>query len=181
MVRTRVGYAGGRKKNPTYYSLGDHTETLEIDYDPTKISYEEILNIFWESHYPDRRPWSRQYMSAIFYHNDTQKNIALQTKKRHEAKLRSKIFTKIAPLSRFYLAEDYHQKHRLRRYRHFMKEFKAIYPNDNDFVNSTAAARLNGYLAGYGTPATLETELHTLGLSPEGQKKLSRKVYDYHK
>ena len=180
-MRTRVGYAGGRKKNPTYYRLGDHTETLQIDYDPTKISYEEILHIFWNTHYPDRRAWSRQYMSAVFYHNEEQKKIALQTKDRHQAKLGRQIFTEMEPLSHFYLAEDYHQKYILRQNRHLMKEFKAIYPDDNDFVNSTAAARINGYLAGYGTPAALETELDALGLSPEGKKTLQDKVYAYHK
>ncbi len=52
MIRTRVGYAGGSEENPTYYDLGGHTETVEIDYDPTRISYEELLAIFWDSHNP---------------------------------------------------------------------------------------------------------------------------------
>ncbi|MGB0383695.1 MAG: hypothetical protein ACPGWR_02640 [Ardenticatenaceae bacterium] len=62
-----------------------------------------------------------------------------------------------------------------------MKEFKAIYPNGNEFVHSTAAARMNGYLAGYGTPAALDAELESFGLSPEGSQKLRDKVYAYHK
>ena len=52
MVRTRVGYAGGMKINPTYYDLGDHTETIQIDYDPAKITYEKLLDVFWDSHNP---------------------------------------------------------------------------------------------------------------------------------
>lgn len=70
MIRTRVGYAGGSKENPTYYSLGDHSETIQIDYDPTQISYGQLLEVFWNSHNPTYEPWSRQYMSIIFYHSE---------------------------------------------------------------------------------------------------------------
>ena len=111
MVRTRVGYAGGAKANPTYYALGDHAETIQIDYDPTRISYEELLNVFWESHNPTSPSWSRQYMSAIFYHNEEQQRLAQDTKARQEAKLGTKIYTEIVPYTQFYLAEDYHQKY----------------------------------------------------------------------
>ena len=68
MIRTRVGYAGGTTNNPTYRALGDHAETIQVDYDPTQISYEELLEAFWTSHSPTSRPWSRQYASIIFYH-----------------------------------------------------------------------------------------------------------------
>jgi len=70
VVRTRVGYTGGSTKNPTYHSLGDHTETVQIDYDPTQISFEELLDVFWDSHRPTQRAWSRQYMAAVFFHNE---------------------------------------------------------------------------------------------------------------
>ena len=68
MIRTRVGYAGGTKKNPAYHNLGDHTETIQIDYDPTKISFEKLLETFWDSHNPAQRSWSRQYMSVHVHH-----------------------------------------------------------------------------------------------------------------
>ena len=110
MIRTRVGYAGGSQENPTYYKLGDHTETVEIDYDPNSISYEELLDIFWGSHNPARPALSVQYKSAIFYHNEDQKRLALESKERLEAELNMAILTEILPYSRFYLAEDYHQK-----------------------------------------------------------------------
>jgi peptide methionine sulfoxide reductase MsrA len=61
-----VGYAGGMKKNPTYRSLGDHTETVQIDFDPSVIPYGELLAVFWESHEPGSSTWSRQYMNAVF-------------------------------------------------------------------------------------------------------------------
>lgn len=172
MIRTRVGYAGGAKRNPTYYNLGDHSETIQIDYDPTHVSYRELLDIFWESHDPAARPWSRQYMAAIFTHNDEQKRLALETRDREAAKRRGRIYTQVLSFAGFYLAEAYHQKYRLRHEPLLMKEFMAIYPDNEDFVDSTAAARVNGYVAGNGTCAALQRELNSLGLSPAGNKRL---------
>lgn len=172
MVRTRVGYAGGTKKNPTYYNLGDHTETIQIDYDPAQVSYEQLLGVFWNSHDPTRRPWSRQYMSAIFYHNEGERHLAMRSRNHQAAKRMGQIFTEIRPFSEFYLAEAYHQKYRLRQERDLMEEFNAMYPASGDFVDSTAAARVNGYLGGYGTTASLEAELAKLGLSAMGSKRL---------
>ena len=172
MIRTRVGYAGGTKENPTYYSLGDHSETIQIDYDPTQISYKQLLDVFWASHNPIYEPWSRQYMSIIFYHNEEQKRLAIETKESEEARLGRDIFTEIVPFSKFYLAEDYHHKYYLRRESALMEEFSAIYPVTEDFIASTAAARVNGYVGGYGILATLEEEPSIFGLSEVGIKRL---------
>ena len=79
MVRTRVGYAGGQKKDPTYRAIGDHTEAIEIEYDPTKITYGQLLHVFWNNHNACRQPWSTQYKSAIFYHDAAQKKLADET------------------------------------------------------------------------------------------------------
>lgn len=172
MIRTRVGYAGGSKENPTYYSLGDHSETIQIDYDPTQISYGQLLEVFWNSHNPTYEPWSRQYMSIIFYHSEDQKRLAIETKESEEARLGRHIFTELVPFSEFYLAEDYHQKYYLRQESVLMAEFRAIYPATKDFVASTAVARVNGYAGGYGELATLEEELSLLGLSEAGRQRL---------
>ncbi len=152
--------------------MGDHIETLQIDYDPIQISYSELLDIYWKNHNPTRRPWSRQYMSVIFYHNQEQKNLAIKTKDRESARLVSKIYTEIVAAEKFYLAEDYHQKYRLRQDRDIMGEFNAMYPNVNDLVNSTAAARVNGYLGGHGSLLTLKKDLEKIGLSRESGQKL---------
>lgn len=167
-----MGYSGGTKKSPTYHDLGDHTETIQLDYDPTQISYKELLAIFWESHNPGSRSWSRQYMTAIFFHNDEQKKLALETKNQVAARIKDEVYTQILPATEFYLAEDYHQKYFLRREPELLKELTAIYQNTKDFVASTAAARLNGYVAGYGTRAGIEEEIGSLGLSPTGNKRL---------
>jgi peptide-methionine (S)-S-oxide reductase len=174
VIRTRVGYAGGTKENPTYYDLGDHSETIQIEYDPTRISYEELLNIFWNTHSPTSRPYSRQYASFVFYHDETQRELALKTKEEQEAK-RGTIYTEIVPAGTFYPAEAYHQKYRLQR-SSLMQEFDAIYSNHDDFVASTAAARVNGYLGGNGACEQLQEELDSLGLTSAGQDKLRQTV-----
>ena len=172
VIRTRVGYAGGKKPDPTYHSLGDHTETIQIDYDPATVSYRELLDVFWSSHDPKSRSWSAQYKAAIFYHNEEQQRLAVETRDGLADKLGGKVHTEIISYSGFYIAEDYHQKYRLRANTDFLREMKAIYPDDTDFVDSTAAARLNGYLAGYGAPEDVRRQLLNLGLSPEGQTRL---------
>jgi peptide-methionine (S)-S-oxide reductase len=177
MVRTRVGYSGGTKKNPTYHSLGDHSEAIQIDFDPSQIPYEKLLEVFWAAHDPTSRSWSRQYKAAVFSHNNAQEKMALETKNREEAGRKSKILTEILPFTGFYLAEGYHQKYSLRQKPNLMREFTAMYPDDGDFINSTAAARVNGYVAGYGAYAALLTEINSFGLSPEESKKLTDQAY----
>jgi methionine-S-sulfoxide reductase len=172
VIRTRVVYTGGTKKNPTYQSIGDHTESIQIDYDPARISYGKLLEVFWSSHNPCQRSGSRQYMTAVFYHNDEQKKQALETRDRQAAKQKEKIVTSILPLGEFYLAEDYHQKYYLRQHADLVKEFKAIYPDTKDFMASTAVARVNGYVGGNGTVAALEKEIASFGLSEKARKNL---------
>jgi len=171
-VRTRVGYAGGRKANPTYQSLGDHTESIEVVFDPKRIPYERLLDAFWASHSPERRAPSRQYASLVFYHDEEQKRLAVASKAREEERRKAKLHTEIVPAGTFWPAEDYHQKYHLRGQRELLREFRAIYPREVDFVASTAVARVNAYVSGSGSAAQLAAELASLGLSPEGQKRL---------
>lgn len=168
-----MGYAGGKKSNPTYGSLGDHTETVQIDYDPSQVSYGKLLKVFWESHDPRRSSWSRQYMAAVFYHDERQKKLAQETKAEIEKRTGRKVKTKILPYTEFYLAEDYHQKHALQRYPDLMEEFSSMYPSVESFVSSTAVTRVNGYLGGHGKCDDLKNEAQELGLSQEGIDVLS--------
>jgi len=172
VVRTRVGYAGGTKPDPTYQNLGDHTETIQIDYDPARITYRELLEIFWTGHEPMHRSWSRQYASIIFTHNAEQRKLAEETKDRIARDLRATVHTEIVPYSGFTLAENYHQKHSLQQYPEFRDELHRIYPSPGEFVASTAAARLNGYLGGEGSYEGLMQDLDGLGLSPAGRQTL---------
>jgi peptide-methionine (S)-S-oxide reductase len=170
-VSTRVGYAGGTLADPNYHNIGDYSETVEVTYDPSVISYEELLSVFWNGHSPTSRPYSNQYKSAIFYYNDTQKALAEASRARLQAGTNRTVYTEILPAS-FHPAEDYHQKYYLKGWSRLTNEYRAIYPDENDFTNSTATARVNGYAGGFGTPETLEAELDSLGLSPAGQDQL---------
>ncbi len=172
VVRTRVGYSGGTTRNPDYEHIGDHAESVQIEYDPTRISYAELLGLFWRSHDPTTEPYSSQYASIIFYHNEEQKRLAEETKAREEAKRKRMIYTRILPATEFYQAEDYHQKFYLRLQDDLMREFRAMYPDFDDFIRSTAAARVNGYVHGQGTRETLQKEIDSYGLSPAAREKL---------
>lgn len=181
MVRTRVGYTGGRLHDPTYYHLGDHTESLQVDYDPSQISYEQLLTIFWNSHNPTRRAWSQQYKAAVFVHNDEQKRLALETKEQLAREKTGRFFnrkiqTEVILASTFYLAETYHQKYLLQNSPKLWGEIIDIYRGSEEWINSTAAARLNGYVGGYGTLDQLEKEIDSLGLPGTRQEELRRIV-----
>ncbi len=112
------GYAGGQTENPTYEEIGTgktgHAEVVQIAYDPAKISYEKIIDLFWEAHDPttlnrqgaDTGP---QYRSIILTENADQMRMANESKTRAQTKSKSPIVTEIVPLTKFYPAEDYHQ------------------------------------------------------------------------
>lgn len=119
---TDVGYMGGTFKNPTYKDVcnGDtgHAEVVHITYDPAEVSYEKLLEIFWENHNPTTRnrqgpDTGRQYRSAIFYHTPEQQKIAKKSKAALEesGKWHTPIVTEITPAGAFYKAEEYHQQY----------------------------------------------------------------------
>ncbi len=172
MIRTRVGYAGGSTDNPTYYDLADHTETLQIDFDPSVISYAELLDIFWSSHTPTSQSSSRQYQNMVFYDGEDQERAALDSRDRLAERLEREIRTIIRPLEGFYRAEGYHQKYYLRNDRVLLAEMQSIYPDLKDFTDSTAVARVNGYVGGYGNQSELDQEIDLLGLTEAGQERL---------
>ncbi|UCF96630.1 MAG: peptide-methionine (S)-S-oxide reductase [Spirochaetaceae bacterium] len=174
VVRTRVGYAGGTTDNPTYYSIGDHSESIQIDYDPKLVSYAELLDVFWSAHNPRTSSFSRQYRSLIFVHNDRQRRLAVETK--NKLKKGGTVYTDIVAFSEFYLAEDYHQKYYLRNTEKLMGELRPLYPQEEEFINSTAVARLNGYIGGFGTLDQLERELDSFGLSERAEHYLRGRI-----
>lgn len=164
-----MGYAGGTKKAPTYHDLGDHTESIQIDFDPTQITYAEIVDLFWQWHNPCGRAASRQYRAVLFVQNEGQRKVALESKGRIERE-RGRVTTEVLDLTGFWLAEDYHQKYYLRQEPTLLGELLAVYPDGRDFTNSTAAARLNAWVAGHVPAGGVEREVGTLGLSESTQK-----------
>jgi peptide-methionine (S)-S-oxide reductase len=136
------------------------------------ISYEKLLDIFWRSHHPGQPAWSRQYRAVVFYRGKRQKALALKTRDQVAARMHAPVSTAILPAGPFTLAEGYHQKYYLRQRPDLIAEFEVIYPTPEALTGSTAAARVNGYLAGYGAPAELQAELDGLGLSLNSRRKL---------
>lgn len=165
-MRTEVGYAGGRTPHPTYHDIKDHSEAIRVTYDPARVSYRDLLAIFWKGNHPYRKAYGRQYRSAILWQNESQRQLAQETMPR------GTVYSSIEPLGEFTLAEDYHQKYYLRNTPVLYREFQAMYPAERDFVRSTAAARANGYIGGYGEPKDLQSDLPRLGLSQKAQKVL---------
>ena len=176
MVRTTVGYAGGTKEKPTYRALGDHTESIQVVYDPAKITYEKVMEIFWADHDPTEKPWSQQYKAILFFHDAAQEKAARAWKAKFEEGGKGKVTTEIVVAGTFWPAEAYHQKYYLRQNRDLAKEFAAVYPDDVDFTASTAAARVNGWVGGHGTKADLDRDLARLGLSASATKRLTEIV-----
>jgi peptide-methionine (S)-S-oxide reductase len=111
-------------------------------------------------------------MSIVFFHNDQQKMLAEKTKTSEENAKQKKFYTEIRTFDKFYLAEAYHQKYWLQQSRDFMEEFNEIYYDFSDIIDSTSAARVNGYLGGNGTCNQLKEELSSYGLSDRANKKL---------
>jgi peptide-methionine (S)-S-oxide reductase len=122
VTSTRVGYTGGKTDNPTYKEVctdrTGHAEAVEIEFDPAKVKYEDLLNIFWENHDPTQLnrqgpDWGTQYRSAIFFHSPEQKAAAEASKAALETVHRysKPIVTQIVPAVTFYPAEDYHQQY----------------------------------------------------------------------
>ena len=119
---TKVGYTGGNLANPTYEEVctdrTGHAEAVEVDYDPNEISYEELLDVFWNNHDPTSLNRQGpdvgiQYRSSIFFHDENQKQTAVKSKENLDSsgKFSKKIVTEISPAPEFFKAEEYHQKY----------------------------------------------------------------------
>ena len=119
---TAVGYMGGTTDNPTYEQVctdkTGHAEVVQIDFDPERITYDELLEVFWNVHDPTQLnrqgpDFGRQYRSAIFYHSDAQRQVAEASKQNlgESGALRRAIVTEITPAAEFWRAEEYHQQY----------------------------------------------------------------------
>jgi len=126
VLDTSVGYLGGLTQNPTYQDVCSdetgHAEVVQITYDPAKVSYDQLLDAFWEAHDPttlNRQgpDMGTQYRSAIFFHSAEQERLARASKEKMKSsgKFRRPIVTEITPASTFYRAEEYHQKYLAKR------------------------------------------------------------------
>ena len=157
--------------------MGDHTETVQVDFDPKKISYHQLLDIVWENHNYTHQTRITQYKNAIFYHNEEQHQQANASKQALEQRTGKRVQTSILPLKSFTLAEDYHQKYLL-KHSVLKNLLDKYYPHETQLVSSTAAARLNGYAGQNGTKEQLSREIQSLGVGVDGNKVLKKLVLD---
>jgi peptide-methionine (S)-S-oxide reductase len=120
VVSTRVGYAGGDKRNPTYKDVctdtTGHAEVVEVTFDPAVISYHDLLNVFWENHDPTTKnrqgpDVGKQYRSVIFFHSPEQEAEAKASRDEAQKHVKRPIVTEIVPAQEFWAAEDYHQQY----------------------------------------------------------------------
>jgi peptide-methionine (S)-S-oxide reductase len=120
VTKTEVGYEGGTLENPTYEDVCSHTtghaEVVQVTYDPERISYDDLLQVFWGKHDPtqlNRQGWDMgdQYRSAIFFHDPEQQETAVRSKAEEQTRHRKPVVTQIEPAGAFYVAEDYHQQY----------------------------------------------------------------------
>jgi peptide-methionine (S)-S-oxide reductase len=120
VTATAVGYEGGAMADPTYKDVctdrTGHAEVVEVDYDPAKVSYDQLLDVFWSNHNPttlNRQgpDIGTQYRSAVFFHDAEQEAVAKASKERWQAHFQRPIVTQIVPAETFYVAEDYHQQY----------------------------------------------------------------------
>lgn len=118
VLSTTSGYTGGKVANPTYEQVSagrtGHAESVEVAYDPRKVSYAQLLDYFWHHIDPTVKDQQfcdhgNQYRTAIFVHSDEERKLAEESKKKVEAELKKPIYTEIAQAGPFYKAEDYHQ------------------------------------------------------------------------
>lgn len=147
VVRTRVGYAGGTESDPTYHALGDHTEVVQVDYDPRRLDYRTLLKTAFAIHDPRQQSAKRQYHHIVFPETDAQRE-ALGAYLDRKEYSRDGIATRIEPLSAFYPAESYHQKYTLRSDRTLLDLFEEAEYDDEAIRESPAAAKLNADRAG---------------------------------
>lgn len=151
VVRTTAGYAGGSKPNPEYRSLGNHAECVQIEYDPMKISFRQLLEVFWTSHDP-RQVFGQgpdvgnQYRSIIFTNGSDESRLAAVSKEREQTRLKSSVVTtQIQSLGTFHPAEPEHQKFELKR-NMFLLQLIGNLPEE-ELERSSLAPKLNGYAA----------------------------------
>jgi peptide-methionine (S)-S-oxide reductase len=165
VVRTRVGYAGGTKPDPSYHSLGDHTEVMQVDFDPDVVTYRDLVGEVFQQHSPRTQPRKTQYQNVVFASTAAQRT-AIDATLAAIGHTADGIDTRLEQLSRFYPAEDYHQKYRLRSASSLLSGFEEAGYTDEEIRESPIAAKLNGYVAGHDVD--IEADLRAPGRHASG-------------
>lgn len=173
VLGTRVGFSGGTTPDPSYSNIGDHVETVEVTYDPKKVSYRELLDHFWAHHNARAKPIFRQYASAIFCETREEEKAAKAERAALQKKTETdKLLTAVLPFKAFYPASDHHQKY-------YLQQDKALFKALQDqhlALNSVLATKLNSVAGDDGDRAQLADSLSELGIEPDVQAELFRRA-----
>jgi len=146
VIRTRVGYAGGATDAPTYHDIGDHSEAVQVDYDPERLSFGDVVDVAIENHSVRTQPRDRQYQHVICYESAEQRAVV---EDRLDALTVDHVRTRVEPLDAFHPAETYHQKYHLRSKRAIRSAFEDAGYDATAIRESPAAAKLNAEAGGY--------------------------------
>jgi peptide-methionine (S)-S-oxide reductase len=152
VVRTRVGYAGGSKADPTYHDLGDHSEAVQVEYDPDELDYSDLVAVAFENHDPRSQSRKRQYQNVALYETESERDV-IEAYLRESDWPRDAVETRIERLDAFHLAEDYHQKFQLRSAPSLLSPLEEAGYDDDGIRESPAAAKVNAHAAGKDVPA----------------------------
>jgi len=174
VLRVRVGFCGGTTPSPSYEDVGDHTLAVNVHYDPKRVKYEQLLHVFWNYHDIFSQNETPETQSTIFYHNRDQEEFAQELMAKEQAKHDHVISTVIRPFKEFINSDDEHQHFILQSNPDLMKVLgKRLRPHQ--MAHSHLACRLEGYVAGFATPAEFDKELSDLHI-PEQVAHLVRRL-----
>lgn len=164
MLATRVGFAGGRQPDPTYHDVGDHVEAVEVTFDPRRISYEELLEEYWSSFPTWLPPGPGRVRTVVFPRDEAQRATAERSKRDLRRRTGEPVAAGVVPDAVFWPAERLHQKfHLQRRFPELVVELAESPTGVDAFLATTAAARLNAYVSGFGDEADLAEAATELG------------------
>lgn len=166
VLTTRVGFCGGTNPDiPTYKSIGDYTESIQIEFDSNTVAYAELLNKFKQWYIPNTKTTRTQYAAAIFFHDEKQQqqvnNMSIEN-------------IRLEQYGKFHLAEERHQKYYLKR----TLMLTDVFGNQKDWIDKDPAmlTKLNGFLAGYGTKTQFQTWNHRRTLNHDQQDFIREKL-----
>ena len=173
VVSTRVGFSGGTLENPTYSGIGDHVETVEVVYDPSTITYPELLMHFWKHHNARAKPIFRQYASAIFCESESELELAKSQRQLwQESTGEEKVLTAILPFQKFYPAGDRHQKYYLQQDPELLKSL----PESDTLLYSLFTTKLNAVAGRAGDRESLDKQLQAFGIEEKARETLFRRA-----
>lgn len=166
-----MGYAGGNSI-PSYKELGWHSEVIEVDYDPNIVSYENLVNRFFEMHDETLRPYDQRVKSIVFTRSDNEYKYVKEKIEALKVLNKKGIYTEVKKFDKFYIAEDEHQFKYLKKETGLFNEMLARYPSTEDQLQSILVSKMNASVLGLLDQDALDQLIETYSLSSEGKSRL---------